>query len=64
MANKAEALAVMYLADCTADTVYPIIWNAYSEDGKQVADGSHGKYVKRAAQPGTVDAEVYKYMCP
>lgn len=64
VADKAKALAVMYLADCTAGTVYPIIWNAYREDGKLAADGTHGKYMKRTVHPETLDAEIYKYLCP
>ena len=64
VANKAKALAVKYLADCSAVTVYPVIWKAYGENDNLVAEGAHGKYMKRAAQPGTVDAEVYKYLCP
>jgi hypothetical protein len=64
VADKAKALAVMYIASCTANTVYPIIWNAYGEDGKKVADGTHGQYMKRTVQPGTIDAEIYKNLCP
>lgn len=63
-ADKAKALAVKYLADCTSHTVFPVIWKAYDENDKLVAEGAHGEYMKRAAQPDTIDAEVYRYLCP